>query len=99
MGVMYSKQPNGLYCRFSSIVDTITHYNLNEHDLAEMLGKFDADRLINSSTNTDYRYFHLWPFDYVKKLIRPDNETVNNIRAELKEMGDKDWETFEYETW
>ena len=28
MGAFISKQPNGLYCRFSTIVDTITHYNM-----------------------------------------------------------------------
>ena len=35
MGAFISKQPNGLYCRFSTIVDTITHYNMTESDYIE----------------------------------------------------------------
>ena len=30
------KQPNGLYARFSTIVDTFTHYDMDEWDLVEM---------------------------------------------------------------
>lgn len=32
---MICKQPNGLYCRFSSVVDTFTHINMTEQE--EML--------------------------------------------------------------
>lgn len=30
MGVMYCKQPNGKICRFSSIVDCITHWDMTD---------------------------------------------------------------------
>ena len=29
---MIAKQPNGRYCRFSSIVDTFTHINMTKED-------------------------------------------------------------------
>lgn len=33
MGLQIIKQPNNKYCIFSSIVDTITHYNMSEQDI------------------------------------------------------------------
>ena len=36
MGSFIAKQPNGLYCRFSSIVDCPTHWNMTEEDYIEM---------------------------------------------------------------
>jgi hypothetical protein len=35
MGSFIAKQPNGLYCRFSSIVDCPTHWNMTEEDYIE----------------------------------------------------------------
>lgn len=33
MGRQIIKQPNGKYCIFSSIVDSITHYHMEEQDI------------------------------------------------------------------
>lgn len=35
MGSFIAQQPNGLYCRFSTIVDTLTHYNMTKDDYME----------------------------------------------------------------
>lgn len=35
MGSFIAQQPNGLYCRFSTIVDTVTHYNMTKDDYIE----------------------------------------------------------------
>ena len=32
MGAYIAKQPNGLFCRFSSVVDSVTHWNMTEED-------------------------------------------------------------------
>ena len=32
MGSFIAQQPNGLYCRFSTIIDTVTHYNMIKDD-------------------------------------------------------------------
>jgi len=32
MGAFIAQQPNGLYCRFSSIVDCPTHWNMTRED-------------------------------------------------------------------
>ena len=36
MGRQIIKQPNGRYCIFSSIVDNITHYDMEENDVVEL---------------------------------------------------------------
>lgn len=36
MGSFIAQQPNGLYCRFSTIVDTVTHYNMTKDDYIEV---------------------------------------------------------------
>lgn len=37
MGAIFLKQPNGRYCRYSSIVDFVTHYNMTIEDVEEFL--------------------------------------------------------------
>ena len=55
MGAFVVRQPNGLLCRFSTVVDTVTHYNMTEEDYIEMCAekareearaKEDASRLL-----------------------------------------------------
>ena len=36
MPAFISKQPNGLYCRFSTIVDTLTHIDMTEEEYIEL---------------------------------------------------------------
>ena len=35
MGAFWAKQPNGKYCRFSSVVDGITHYDCEKEDILQ----------------------------------------------------------------
>ena len=35
MGSFIARQPNGLLCRWSSIVDNLTHYDMTEEDYIE----------------------------------------------------------------
>lgn len=37
MAGFIAKQPNGLYCRFSSVVDTITHDNMTFDDYVKVI--------------------------------------------------------------
>jgi hypothetical protein len=32
MGVIIAKQPNGLHCRISTVVDAPTHYNMTKSE-------------------------------------------------------------------
>ena len=36
MGAYIARQPNGLLCRFSSVVDAVTHYNYSEEEYIEL---------------------------------------------------------------
>ena len=36
MGAFIARQPNGMLCRFSSVVDCITDYNMTEDEYIEM---------------------------------------------------------------
>ena len=85
MGAFISKQPNGLYCRFSTIVDTITHYNMTESDYIEFCigrygenGRSDAEYILKNN---------IVPFEEVLKSFIPNNETVKEFNNILKEMG------------
>lgn len=85
MGAFISKQPNGLYCRFSTIVDTITHYNMTESDYIEFCigrygekGRADAEYILKNN---------IVPFEEVLKSFIPNNETVKEFNNILKEMG------------
>lgn len=57
MGSFICRQPNGLLCRFSTVVDCVTDYNMTEEDYIEMRAnrgrKEDKDIIKN----------HLIPFD------------------------------------
>ena len=76
------KQPNGKYCRFSSVVDTITHYNMTEDEYID----YCVQRAIEEAK--DILENHLRPFDEVKKYFVPNNDTVEEFNKLLIEMGD-----------
>ena len=85
MGAFISKQPNGLYCRFSTIVDTITHYNMTESDYIEFCigrygekGRADAEDILKN---------HIVPFEEVLNSFIPNNDTVKSFNKILKKMG------------
>ena len=45
MGAYYFKQPNGLYGRFSTVVDAPTHYNFTKEDLIEEILQDEREEL------------------------------------------------------
>lgn len=81
MGAFIAKQPNGLYCRYSEIVDNITHHNMTEEEYIELC----ADRARREAWETlkDAK-----PFSEVLDRLYPDTrrdlEGMNEI---LKECG------------
>ena len=81
-----AQQPNGLYCRFSTIVDTVTHYNMTKDDYIEVckdrLGKKRGEEEAN-----DILKNHLHPFNDVLEQFIPNNDSVEEFNIRLKEMG------------
>ena len=82
MPAFICKQPNGKYCRFSTVVDTITNYNMIEDEYIKLY----VQRAIEEAR--DILENHLKPFDEVKKQFIPNNDTVEEFNKILKEMGD-----------
>ena len=83
MGAFVCKQPNGLYCRFSTMVEGITHYNMTAEEYVEMC----AEKARKEARDVLENY--LRPFNDVKVLFRPDiDNTVEMMNEILKEMGD-----------
>lgn len=59
MGSYISRQPNGLLCRFSSVVDCVTDYNMTDEEYIEMCaerGKEEAREVLEK---------HLQPYERV----------------------------------
>lgn len=80
MAGFISRQPNGLLCRFSSIVDTITHYNMTEDEYIEMCAERARDEAREVLQN------HLKPFSWVKDYFAPNNMSEEEFNKILKEM-------------
>ena len=81
MGAFIARQPNGLLCRFSSVVDTLTHYNMTEEEYIEYCAekaREDAKWLLEHNVK---------PFNLVIKEFRPLNMSVEEFNAYLREMG------------
>ena len=86
MGSFIAQQPNGLYCRFSTIVGTVTHYNMTKDDYIEVckdrLGKKRGEEEAN-----DILKNYLHPFNDVLERFIPNNDSVEEFNIRLKEMG------------
>lgn len=80
MGAFIAKQPNGLYCRFSTVVDCPTDWNMTEEDYIEMC----AEKAREDAKITLERY--LRPFEMVKEYFHPNNMTEEEFKKCLKEM-------------
>lgn len=81
MGAFIAKQPNGLYCRYSSIVDNITHHNMTEQDYIELCverAKEEAKEILEKAQ----------PFSEVLKSLCPDTRRdLRGMNKILKECG------------
>ena len=86
MGSYIARQPNGLYCRFSTVVDTVTHWNMTETDYInfykERNGTFSEEEARNILKN------RLQPFERIKNEFIPGNDSVEEFEEMLRSMGD-----------
>lgn len=83
MGAFIAKQPNGLYCRFSSIVDCPTHWNMTREDYLNnetgtVRSRADGEDILNN---------YLKPFSEVIDRFTTLNMTRKEFEDILKEMG------------
>lgn len=75
------KQPNGLYCRFSTVVDCPTNWNMTAEDYIELC-KQKAEQEAKEVLEN-----YLQPFEKVKDYFCPNNMTEKEFDEFLKDVG------------
>lgn len=88
MAVMIIKQPNGLYCRYSSIVDTITHYNFTKEEYLNNI----TGTVPNREDGIDILENYLHSFEEVEELLRlrlSDSESEEEVEELISNMYEK----------
>lgn len=80
MGAFIARQPNGLLCRFSSVVDCVTDYNMTEEEYIEMC----AEKARKEAQDTIKHY--MYPFKRIDECFVPNNMTVKEHKRIMKEM-------------
>lgn len=86
MGAFIARQPNGLLCRFSSIVDAVTDYNMTEEEFIQQHIE-DAKERAETEAKWMLKY-HIKPFEDVKERFQPREMTQGEFDRILKEMED-----------
>lgn len=81
MGAFISKQPNGLYCRFSTVVDCPTDWNMTEEDYVE----YCAEKAREEARIVLQK--HLRQFEQVIDCFMPYNMTEEEFKQFLTEVG------------
>ena len=74
------RQPNGLLCRFSTVVDCPTHWNMTDEEYIEMCAEKAREEAKYVLDN------HLLPFDEIKEQFYPNNMTKREFSKLIKEM-------------
>lgn len=82
MGAFIAKQPNGLYCRFSTVVDCPTDWNMTEDDYIELCAEMAREE---ARITLERR---LIPFEMVKEYFAPHNMSESEFEKCLKEMSE-----------
>jgi hypothetical protein len=79
-----ARQPNGLLCRFSKIVDCVTDYNMTEEDYINLCIERSKEEAIKEAEDVLKRWMH--PFEDVLEDTKPYNITNDELREQFKEM-------------
>lgn len=85
MGSFLAKQPNGLYCRFSSVVDCVTHCNMTREDYIKYRQEEvveEANRILDNHCDED--------LTRVIEYTNTNNMPAKEWKKILKEMGYKE---------
>ena len=90
MGSVYYKQPNGRYCRYSTVVDCVTHYNMTEDDILQLFIERAVSDAIRNARNFVSNKKNFYPFKELTKLYSTPEpsgemsvEDFNRIKAEM----------------
>lgn len=75
-----AKQPNGLYCRFSSVIDCPSNWNMTAEEYIEMCAEKARKEAVEILNNAR-------PFDWIFEFFEPENMTEEEFENFLKEVG------------
>ena len=85
MGAFIARQPNGLLCRHSSVVDCITEYNMTEEEYIEEC----AERAREEARNNLQQKHFVKPYKWVIENFLPNNMSEEDFLRIRKEMGEE----------
>lgn len=74
------RQPNGLLCRFSSVTDCPTHWNMTEGEYVALCMEKARDEARDLIKNS------LQPFERIEEDFVPNNMTKKNFEDILNQM-------------
>jgi hypothetical protein len=80
MGAFITKQPNGLYCRFSTVVDCPTHINMTKEDYINICmerAREEAEEVLENYTR---------PFEWIEEYFHPNNMSKKEFKECLNKM-------------
>lgn len=82
MPAFICKQPNGLYCRFSTVVDTVTNYNMTIDDYVNICIEKAKKEAIDTIKN------YLQPFEIIENSFIDNNMSKKEFEEILKKMNE-----------
>lgn len=100
MSAIFVKQPNGLYCRYSNIVDCVTDYNLTEGDVKERLMK-KYEQMVEAEITEMKSGRNRWNWDFqdvieqTEELGIPNGNMTREEFNKFMEQANKQFETKE----
>ena len=90
MGSFICRQPNGLLCRFSTVLDTITDYNMTDEEYIQM---YILERITTVRAEAeDVIKNHLKPFEWIDGFFVDNNmteEEFEQIKAKMYKPKEK----------
>lgn len=99
MSGFIAKQPNGLYCRFSTVVDGITHDNMTFDDYVKVIMErgYNEEYAIKEAKEVIEGYIR--PFERVIESFRPIHSNIYEFVNWCKSVGYKEDMSYWIEVW
>lgn len=82
MGAFITQQPNGLYCRFSTVVACPTHYNMTKEEYIQYRMNELKEELEMTFES------RLKPFEWVEEYFSPMNMSEEEFKKLIEVMNE-----------
>lgn len=85
MGRYIARQPNGLLCRFSTVVDCVTVYNMTEEDYIELCAEEAREEARYNLSRNGF----IKPYSQIISDTLFNNTTEEQFKELRKKMGEE----------